>query len=92
MEWRDPNRDHAARFSWYGADVWIPETPGREVATGYAGMPARWFLLGRLKRVYRRRKAAADATVIANHLAKIRPQIYPAHFSKCQLRHWVIRS
>jgi putative ABC transport system permease protein len=68
------------RFSWYGADVWIPETPVREVATGYAGMPARWFLLGRLKPGVSKAQAAADATVIANHLAKISPQDYPAHF------------
>ena len=68
------------RFSWYGADVWIPETPVRGVSTGYAGLPARWFLLGRLKPGVSKEQAAADATVIANQLARINPQDYPAHF------------
>jgi putative ABC transport system permease protein len=68
------------RFAWYGADVWIPETPVRGAATGYAGMPARWFLLGRLKPGVSKAQAAADVTVIANYLAKISPRDYPAHF------------
>src|SRR5882757_3628172 len=37
------------RFGWFGADVLIPERPIRGVSTGYGGLPARWFLLGRLK-------------------------------------------
>jgi len=37
------------RFACYDADVYIPETPDRGVLTGFAGMPARWFVLGRLK-------------------------------------------
>jgi putative ABC transport system permease protein len=68
------------RFAWYDADVLIPEVPIRGGATGYGGFPARWFLLGRLKPGVSRTQAAADATVIANHLAKINPQDYPAHF------------
>ena len=69
------------RFGWYEADVLIPETPIRgAAATGYAGLPAHWFLLGRLKPGVSKEQAAADATVIANHLAKISPQDYPAHF------------
>jgi len=68
------------RFGWYEADVLIPETPVRGASTGFAGLPARWFLLGRLKPGVSRAQAAADATVIANHLAKINPQDYPAHF------------
>jgi len=68
------------RFGWYEADVLIPETPIRGAATGFAGLPARWFLLGRLKPGVSKAQAAADATVIANHLAKINPQDYPAHF------------
>jgi len=37
------------RFACYDADVYIRETPDRGVLTGFAGMPARWFVLGRLK-------------------------------------------
>jgi putative ABC transport system permease protein len=65
------------RFGWYEADVLIPETPVRGMS---GGLPAHWFLLGRLKPGVSRTQAAADATVIANHLAKINPQDYPAHF------------
>jgi putative ABC transport system permease protein len=68
------------RFAWYEADVLIPEAPIRGMATGYAGLPARWFLLGRLKPGVSKTQAAADLTVIANHLAKINPQDYPARF------------
>ena len=68
------------RFGWFEADVLIPETPVRGVSTGFAGLPATWFLLGRLKASVSKEQAAADATVIANHLAKINPQDYPAHF------------
>ena len=68
------------RFGWYEADVLIPEMPIRGVSTGYGGLPARWFLLGRLKPGVTKTQAAADATVIVNHLARISPQNYPAHF------------
>jgi len=33
------------RFGWYGADVWIPETPIPGAAIGGAGSTRRWFLL-----------------------------------------------
>ena len=68
------------RFGWFGADVLIPDTPIPGASIGLAGLPARWFLLGRLKPGVSRAQAAADATVIATHLAKINPQDYPAHF------------
>ena len=68
------------RFGWYDADVWIPETPLPGASTGFAGLPARWFLVGWLKPGVSKAQAAADLTVIANHLAKINPQDYPAHF------------
>ena len=68
------------RFGWYGADVWIPETPVPGAATGVAGLTRRWFLLGRLKPGVSKAQAAADAMVIANQLAKVNPQDYPAHF------------
>src|ERR1700746_232093 len=59
------------RFGWYGADVWIPKTPVPGAASGGAGSTRRWFLLGRLKPGVSKPQAAADATVIANQLAKI---------------------
>ena len=65
------------RFGWFEADVLIPETPVRGMS---AGFPARWFLLGRLKPGVSKAQTGADATVIANHLAKVNPQDYPAHF------------
>src|SRR6202140_5031684 len=68
------------RFGWYEADVLIPEMPVAGVSTGLGGLPSRWFLLGRLKPGISKAQAAADATVIANHLAKINPKDYPAHF------------
>jgi putative ABC transport system permease protein len=68
------------RFGWYDADVYIPEKPVRGASTGFAGLPVRWFLLGRLKPGISKAQGAADATVIANRLAKINPQDYPAHF------------
>ena len=68
------------RFGWYDADLWIPEKPHAGVSTGFGGLPARWFLVGRLKPGVSRTQAAADLTVIAQHLAKINPQDYPEHF------------
>jgi putative ABC transport system permease protein len=65
------------RFGWYEADALIPQTPVRGMPAGSA---ERWFLLGRLKPGVSTAQAEADATVIANHLAKIHPQDYPAHF------------
>jgi putative ABC transport system permease protein len=70
------------RFGWYDADVYIPERLAR--AAGAAGFPD-WFLLGRLRPGVSRQRAEADLTVIANRLAKINPQAYPAHFT-VQLR------
>ncbi len=67
------------RFGWYDADVFIPETPVPGASTGFGGLP-HWFLLGRLKPGVSNAQAGADATVIANNLAKIHPQDYPAHF------------
>jgi predicted permease len=68
------------RFGWYGADLWIPKTPLPGVSTDFAGSPAIWFMVGRLKPGVSRAQAAADLTLIANRLAKINPQDYPAHF------------
>lgn len=68
------------RFSWYGADVYLPKTPVAAAATASAGLPANWFVLGRLKPGISRAQAAADLTVIANRLAKISPRDFPIHF------------
>src|SRR5215472_4508804 len=68
------------RFGWYDADVWIPEKPARD-GKGFAESPEIWFLLGRLKPGVPSKQAEADLTVIANNLAKIHPQDYPAHFT-----------
>jgi predicted permease len=61
-----------ARFGWYGADVFIPET---------ADAKGIRFLLGRLKPGVSIGQAEADLTVIARRLAKVNPQAYPAQFA-----------
>ena len=69
------------RFGWYEADVLIPETPIRgQRRRDMRDCRRTGFLLGRLKPGVSKEQAAADATVIANQLAKINPQDYPAHF------------
>jgi putative ABC transport system permease protein len=68
------------RFGWYDADLWIPKTPHPGVSMGFAGLPERWFMLGRLKPGVSIAGASGDLTGITNHLAKIRPQDYPAQF------------
>jgi putative ABC transport system permease protein len=68
------------RFGWYDADVWIPKTPHPGMSIGFAGMPERWFILGRLKHGVTVEQASADMTSIVNPLAKLRPQDYPTQF------------
>ena len=68
------------RFSWYGADVWIPEKLIRAATPAGDGFPAQWFLLGHLKRGLSAREAEADLTVVANRLSKIYSNDYPKHF------------
>ena len=68
------------RFGWYDADVWIPKTPHPGMSIGFAGLPERWFILGRLKHGVSVAQASADLTGIINPLAKLRPQDYPTQF------------
>ncbi len=68
------------RFGWYDADLWIPKTPHPGATVGFAGLPERWFLLGRLKRGVTVEQASADLTGILNPMARLRPQDYPAQF------------
>ena len=68
------------RFGWYDADVWIPKTPHPGMSIGFAGLPERWFILGRLKHGVTVEQASADLTGIVNPLAKLRPQDYPTQF------------
>ena len=68
------------RFGWYDADLWIPKTPHPGISTAFAGLPERWFVLGRLKPGVSMAQAAADLTAVVNRLAKLRPQDYPAQF------------
>jgi putative ABC transport system permease protein len=73
------------RFGWFEADMLIPEKLVRGEKAGSNGSSPDWFLLGRLKPGLSRQQAEADLTVIANRLAKIYPQDYPARFT-VQLR------
>jgi putative ABC transport system permease protein len=68
------------RFGWYDADLWIPKTPHPGSSTAFAGLPERWFMLGRLKPGISHAQAEGDLTAIVNRMAKLRPQDYPAHF------------
>jgi putative ABC transport system permease protein len=74
------------RFGWYDADLWIPKTPHPGASTGFAGLPEYWFVLGRLKPGVSMTQAAAGLTGIFNHLAKLRPQDYPARFQVFAVR------
>ncbi len=69
------------RFGWYEADVLIPEQLTRQA--GSAPPPGRgmWFMVGRLKPGVSTPQAEADLTVIANRLAKLSPQDFPAQFT-----------
>ncbi|HKW68747.1 MAG TPA: ABC transporter permease [Terriglobales bacterium] len=71
------------RFGWYDAEIYIPESLTR--AAGLAAGSPEWFLVGRLRPGLSRQQAEADLTLVANRLAKIYPQAYPAHFT-VQLR------
>ena len=68
------------RFGWYDADVWIPKMPHAGMSLGFAGLPERWFILGRLRHGVSVAQASADLTGIVNPLSKLRPQDYPAQF------------
>jgi len=68
------------RFGWYDADLWIPKTPHPGTSIGFAGLPERWFILGRPKAGVSGSQASEDLTGILNRVAKLRPQDYPAQF------------
>ena len=68
------------RFGWYDADMWMPKTPHPGVSIGFAGLPERWFILGRLKHGVSVAQASDDLTGIVNPMAKLRPQDYPPQF------------
>jgi len=68
------------RFGWYDADVWIPKMARPGTSIGFAGLPERWFILGRLKPGVSLAQASADLTGIVNPMAKLRPQDYPGQF------------
>jgi putative ABC transport system permease protein len=80
------------RFGWYDADLWIPKTPHPGMSTGFAGLPERWFMLGRLKPGVTMAQASADLTGVVSRLAKIHPQDYPLEFQVfvAQIGHSVV--
>lgn len=69
------------RFAWGDADMWLPEKPIHEEATGVNGFNRFWFLLGHLKPGVSERQATADLTVVAKLLSTVYPKNYPKHFS-----------
>ena len=68
------------RFGWYDAELWIPKIAHPGISIGFAGLPDRWFLLGRLKPGVSMAQASGDLTGVVNRLSKIHPQDYPAQF------------
>lgn len=68
------------RFAWYAADIYIPRTLTRDTTASPDVLP-RWFLLGRLEPGVSIQQAEAELTVIAQRLATIYPQLYPARFT-----------
>jgi putative ABC transport system permease protein len=68
------------RFGWGAGDVYIPEKPSRALSTATLDFPTVWYLLGHLKPGVSRQQAQADLTVVANQLAKVYPENYPARF------------
>jgi len=69
------------RFGWYEADVLIPEKLTRNAKSTFGGFMANWFFLGRLKPGVTPQQAEADATVILQGLAKVKPEDYPQRFT-----------
>ena len=65
------------RFTWWGADLWIPSKIDRadnNPATAFFGM------LGHLKPGLTPETAAANVQILAQHLSKKYPQFYPKNF------------
>lgn len=69
------------RFGWYDAELFIPEKPTASTAAIRDPLSQDWFLLGDLKPGVSKSQAASDLTVIAKHLAEIRPADYPKHLT-----------
>lgn len=66
------------RFTWFGADLWIPAPLDRNDPD----VKNRSFsMIGRLRPGVRREQAAADITVVARGLAKKYPDDYPKRFT-----------
>ena len=66
------------RFTWWGADLWIPSPLDRNDPD----VKIRYFtLLGHLKPEIGQERAIADLNVVARQLAKKYPDLYPKKFS-----------
>jgi putative ABC transport system permease protein len=66
------------RFTWFGADLWIPHDPdpaAPDASSRYL------FLQGRLKPGITIQSAASEFDVIARRMAKVYPNQYPERFS-----------
>ena len=65
------------RFTYFGADLWIPYQPD----PAEAGARQRYFMLqGRMKPGVTLQQVASDFTVIGRRLSKIYPKDYPDKF------------
>ena len=72
------------RFGWYDADVWIPKTPHPGMSIGFAGLPERWFILGRPKPGVSMAQASEDLTGILTQWPNSARRIIPPS-SRCSL-------
>lgn len=66
------------RFAWWGADLWIPTTLNRNETD--ANSPF-FFLLGHLKPGLTVKSAEPDLAIVAGHLSKVYPKLYPKKFN-----------
>jgi putative ABC transport system permease protein len=65
------------RFALWGADLWIPISIDRGDNDPNA---AFFFLLGHLKPGLTQKTAQPDVAILAQHLAKVYPKLYPKKF------------
>ncbi|MBV9758934.1 MAG: ABC transporter permease [Acidobacteriaceae bacterium] len=65
------------RFAWWGADLWIPTYPDHAETSLNSNF---FLLLGRLKPGLTVKSAQPDIAILAQHLSKLYPKLYPKKF------------
>jgi predicted permease len=65
------------RFAWWGADLWVPTSLDRNETDPNAPF---FFMLGHLKPGLTLKSAQPDLAILAQHLSKLYPKLYPKKF------------